>query len=112
MSKLDWTMLNSLKLPPKIADALKGISSDVFDECVRGFEQLASATKRTEDVAMNLDKLLAAGLVPEVLHHFSKDVLQKFSGIQDEEAAKETLYTAACAALGKVQHVMQCVHNL
>lgn len=59
---LHRAMLSGLKLPSRVSEALQGISGDNVDAVVRGFEQLASATKRTEDVALNLDKLLAAGL--------------------------------------------------
>jgi len=53
--------VRGLKLPERVLKSLVGISSSVYEDIKRGFEELAAITKRTEDVAMNLDKLLAAG---------------------------------------------------
>ena len=64
---LNWQLLSSVK--GSVVAALKLITESDFDGVLKGLEQLASSTKRTEDVAMNLDKLLAAGVQPCCVTH-------------------------------------------
>lgn len=58
---LSLEKLAGLKLPARLDASLRGILSNAFAETKRGFEELAAITKRTDDVAMNLDRLLDCG---------------------------------------------------
>lgn len=95
----------------RVYAAVQNIASTEFEDIHRGFEQLASITKRSDDVLEGLEALLRSGLVQTILTFISAEPVRKYPQLvpiavgygQDDVMvpAGEALQLAACAALGE-----------